>query len=225
MILSATKKFSKEKKKSVPISSEELIAFGLLLTQSSKFLELRSAAMFLLQFGLMARWSDVQQLKVGHVTVLASGDLQVYVSAAKNYEAYEAKSSFLASNPGGRVDVVAIVRAYMAARGGEPEEFLFSNCSKAKGGVINFLNTPLTASYASKLLRDGLYLSGFIADLVTLHSLKTGAVSEACNNGCPRHLLQRHCRWSSKSMVDYYHSQSLEVKLKACKYLNLFLPA
>ena len=94
--------------------------------------------MFLLQFGLMARWSDVQQLKVGQVMVLESGDLEVYVAAAKNYESYGAKSSFLACNPGGKVDVVAIVRAHMVARGGQPGDFLFSNCAKGKVGIFEY---------------------------------------------------------------------------------------
>ena len=101
--------------------------------------------------------------------------------------------------------MVAIVRSYLVARGGQPGEFLFCNFSKAKGGVVRFLNTPLTHSFAVKLLREGLYMSGFIADYVTLHSLKTGGVSEACNNGCPRNLLTRHTRWTAKNMVDYYH--------------------
>ena len=227
MIQTAIKKFAKPAKKSTPVSSKELIYFGILLTRQlgGEVKELRMAAMFLLQFGLMARWGDVQQLKVGQVMVLASGDLEVHVASAKNYESYAAKSSFLPSNPGGSVDVVAIVRSYLVAMGGQPGDVLFTNFTRAKGGGVRFLNTPLSGSNVVTLLREGLYMSGFIADHVTLHLVKTGAVSEARNNSCPRNLLCRHARWLAKNMVDYYHSQSLYVKLKACKYLNLFLPA
>ena len=86
----------------------------------------------------------------------------------------EAKSLFLPANPRGQVDVVAIVRSYLEARGGEVGNVLFSNFTRAKGGGVMFLNTPLNRGNAVTLLREGLYQSGFLADFVTLHSLKPG---------------------------------------------------
>ena len=160
------------------------------------------------------------------LSTLVSGDLEVLVSKAKNYKSFTAKSSFLAANPDGQVDSVAIICAYLDARGGEIGDFLFSNFARAKGGGIRFLNTPISKGNAVKLLREGMNKSGSLGDKFTLHSLKTGSISEARNTGrCSKEELRRHARWASCDMVDYYHNQSLEVKLCACKSLELFLPA
>ena len=169
----------------------------------------------------MARFDDVQNIKCGHVKVLWSRDLEVLVEKAKNYESFAATSSFLAANPGGRVDSVAIIRSYMDARSGEDGDFLFTNFSLAKGGGVKCHNTPVTENNAVKCLCEGLTKSGTPGEKYTLHSLKTGSISEVRNSGmCSKSELRRHARLASRDMVDCYHNQSLEVKLRASVTLH-----
>ena len=76
-----------------------------------------------------------------------------------------------------------------------------------------------------KCLREGLARSGTPGAQFTLHSLKTGLVSEARNSSrCSKSELMRNVLWASNDMVDYYHNQSLEVKLRASKALDIDLP-
>ena len=49
-------------------------------------IELRTAAFLLLQFNLMARFSDVQRIRCGEVVVIEGGHLKVKVVTSKNYK-------------------------------------------------------------------------------------------------------------------------------------------
>ena len=84
--------------------------------------------MFFLQFSLMDGLSDFQHIKV---------------KDAKNYENFEATSSFLAANPLGRVDSVDYIHRYVEARFGSEKDFLFSNLVKTKDG-FKCLDTPVS---------------------------------------------------------------------------------
>ena len=58
--------------------------------------------------------------------------------------------------------------------------------------------------------------------LYSLHSPRTGALSEAANaKDVDKDDLQRHVRWKA-GMVNYYHQLSLEKKLSSSKALNLY---
>ena len=46
--------------------------------------------MVLLQFSLMARYANIQFIKIKDVMLLPSWDLEVRVEKAKNYESFEA---------------------------------------------------------------------------------------------------------------------------------------
>ena len=61
LLQSATKKWSNPVRKATPVSSMEMTRFGLILSLGS-FKELRTAAVFLMQFGLMARFDDVEHI-------------------------------------------------------------------------------------------------------------------------------------------------------------------
>ena len=63
-----------------------------------------------------------------------------------------------------------------------------------KGGV-RWLDTPLTNDNAVKCLWEGLTMSGTPGAQLTLHSIKTGEVSEAKNSKrCPKVEIRRYAR-------------------------------
>ena len=57
----------------------------------------------------MARFSDIMLLRIKELEFLDSGDLRVTVSRAKNFESFNAKTSIITANPGGRVNMVGLV--------------------------------------------------------------------------------------------------------------------
>ena len=219
ILKSASKKWSKPVKKAAPLTSAEVSRLAIIPLEGS-FKDLRTAAMVLLQFSLMARYGDIQFILVKDVMLLPSGDLEVRVSIAKNYKVFEAKSSFIACNPLGRVDSVGVICRYLEARSGQPKDYLFTNLRKVKNGFL-CLDTTVTSDNAVKCLREGLTRSGSPGEKFTLHSLKTGSVWEARNSKrCSVSELRRHVRWVSKDMADRYHCQSIAAKLKALKALD-----
>ena len=73
------------------------------------------------------------------------------------------------------------------------------------------------------LLRSSLSMLGLDGKLFSLHSPRTGALSEAANSKkVEKDDLQRHVRWKSAGMVEYYHKLSLDKKLSASRALNIY---
>ena len=179
-------------------------------------LELRTAAFLLLQYNLMGRFTDIQRLRCGELSFLDGGHLKVHVVTSKNYEAYDAMTSFIVANPNARVYSVDIIRRYLEARNGEPEDFLFSNFRILHHGTrrIKFLNKVLSYDTVLKCMRGLMDRVGVAGSTYTLHSVKSGSFSEAYNSGLVDvNLLQKHARWVSRSMMDRYHKRSLEACL------------
>ena len=87
------------------------------------------------------------------------------------------------------------------------------------------LSLEKTVSYSNmlKLFRVGLNKIGLDGKLYSLHSLRTGSLSEASNsNLVDKMSLQRHARWKSSSMVNHYRELSLDKKLAASRALSLY---
>ena len=208
-------KYQKAARKSKTLSSEVVEAV-ILGVDFSNPLDLRTAAFLVLQFNLMGRFSDVQRLRCGELSFLPGGHLKVHVVTAKNFEAYDSMTSFVAANQHGRIFSVDIIRRYLEARNGEPEDFLFSNFRILHHGSrrITFLNKVLSYDTALKCMRGLMDRVGVPGNTYTLHSVKSGSFSEAYNSGLVETtLLQKHARWVSRSIMDRYHKRSLEAKL------------
>ena len=74
----------------------------------------------------------------------------------------------------------------------------------------------------SNMLQSSLTKIGLEGKFFSLHSIRTGSLSEAANSEkVSKSDLQRHTRWKS-SMVSYYHKLSLEKKLSVTKSLKLY---
>ena len=73
-----------------------------------------------------------------------------------------------------------------------------------------------------KLLRTSLDEIGLNGREYSLHSLRSGSLSEAANSSVERTLLQRHGRWKSDQMVNYYHQLSLDKRLAAPRALAFY---
>ena len=64
---------------------------------------------------------------------------------------------------------------------------------------------------------------GLDGKLFSLHSLRTGALSEAANSEkVGKDVLQHHVRWKSVGMAEYYQKLSLDKKLSASRALNIY---
>ena len=74
-----------------------------------------------------------------------------------------------------------------------------------------------------KLFREALDAIGLVGKDYSLHSVRTGALSEAANSeDVDKDDLRRHGRWKSLNMVDYYHELSLKKRLSAVKSLAIY---
>ena len=72
------------------------------------------------------------------------------------------------------------------------------------------------------LMRRALDDIGLTGKDFSLHSIRTGALSECANSNVDHQILQRHGRWKSSSMVNHYHQLSLDKKLQATRALAIY---
>ena len=215
-----TKMFSKEVKKAKPVSSEDVAKLVCSLDLDC-YKHLRTAAFVILMFNLMGRFSDIQYVRVEDVQPVEGGHLKVKIVIANNYESYEAQTSYMVGNPEGMVFCVDIVRRLMEARGGSPRDYLFTNFRFVQGKLV-VLDTVVTYDNFLKLFRAALVKADLPGVDFSLHSVKSGAFSEARNSGkVSVSVLRRHARWVSRKTVHRYFSMSLEVCLQSTRALRL----
>ena len=217
-------KFKKPVSKAKTLSSENVVDLVLKLLCSGSFKDERAANFFMLAFVAFARYEELSKLKPENVNFLASGDVELEFPSAKNYDVWDAKKTTVGrnKNPEACFHPMVILRSYMSKISGA--KYLFPNFKKGKNGKIKFLNEKVSYDNMLKCLREGL-ASIKLADSqkYSLHSLRTGAVSEAVNsNRVDKETIQRHVRWKSPEMVQHYAELSLEKKLEASLALNLY---
>ena len=217
-------KFKKPVSKAKTLSSENIVELVLKLLCSGSFKDERAANFFMLAFVAFARYEEISKLRPENVRFLQSGDVELEFPSAKNYNVWDAKKTTIGrnKNPEGCFHPMKILRTYMNKIGGA--EYLFPNFKRGKNGNIKFLNEKVSYENMLKCLREGL-ASIKLADShkYSLHSIRTGAVSEAVNsNLVDKETIQRHVRWKSPEMVQYYAELSLEKKLEASLSLNLY---
>ena len=91
------------------------------------------------------------------------------------------------------------------------------NFRKPKANSLVFLDSSVSYDNMLSLFRQGLDDIWLEGKTFSLHSVRTGAVSEAVNSKkCDRETIKRHVRWANVEMVDLYHKFSLENRLKPC---------
>ena len=219
---SIVKKFGKPVKKAKCIPSQLIRKMVLNLLSSGSFKDERTAVFLLMQFCFFARFEEIAKLKKSHVKI-NEGSLEVYFPSAKNYDKWDGKKSWIASNEGGAIDPVKIIKLYIAKLPEKPA-WLFSNFRLGKFKKISFIDKPLSYGNSLKLLRDALDGIGEDGKAFSLHSLRTGSLSEAANSArkVSRDEMRRHGRWKSIEMVDSYHELSMESKLGPSKTLGLY---
>lgn len=220
---SITKKFGKPVKKAKRIPSQLVKKMVLKLLSSGSFKDERTAVFILMQFCFFARYEEIARLEKSHVKI-SEGHLEVYFPSAKNYDKWDAKKSWIASNDGGAIDPVKIVKLYIAKLP-ENQTWLFANFRlQGKFKKISFIDKPLSYGNCLKLLREALDSIGEAGKSFSLHGLRTGSLSEAANSSrkvC-RDSLKRHGRWKAVEMVDSYHELSMENKLGPSKTLGIY---
>ena len=232
IVNSIKKKWSKPVKKATVIDSDilkKVIKFLILDPDVVQLKEERLAVLLLLQFCIFGRFEEVESLKVSDLKFLQSGDLAVVIPKAKNFESWDARTSYIAANPGGEINAVQIIAKYIARLGYEEDGFLFPSLKsvpvckkdlKVRRTVV--LLKPISYSNTLKEFRSVLDSIGLIGRNYSLHSPRTGGLSEAANSGrCSQNQLKRHGRWSSVKMADYYHKMLLEMKLQASRSLGI----
>ena len=230
IVKSIKKQWSKPVKKATVISSDILKKVLPFLLRSSSDVSVkdeRLAVMILLQFCIFARFEEVQSLRVSNLKVLDSGHLEVVIPKAKNFENWDARSSYIANNPESCFNAVEIISNYISKLNYQGDGLLFPSLRSTgkKGNLvkkIKLLLKPISYNCALKEFRSALSSVGLDGKKFSLHSLRTGGLSEAANSGlCSVAQLRRQGRWSSDKMADYYHKMSLDMKLQASRALNI----
>ena len=153
------------------------------------------------------------------LTFLPSGHLEVKVEQAKNFENWDSQCSYVAKNTEGNFDPLAIITPYFNFLAQNNSNWLFPNFRLTKAKKIKILDVHVIYS---NMLQSSLTKIGLEGKFFSLHSIRTGSLSEAANSEkVSKSDLQRHTRWKS-SMVSYYHKLSLEKKLSVTKSLKLY---
>ena len=119
------------------------------------------------------------------------------------------------------VPCVDIVKRFMEVRGGSPGDLLFTNFRVVQGSV-QVLDTVITYENFLKLFRAALVKADLPGVSFSLHSVKSGAFSEARNSKTVKvSVLRRHARWVSRKMVDRYFSMDLQTCLQPTRALRI----
>ena len=216
---SITKKYGRAVKKAKTLDSESIRNLVTTLLESGSFLDERSANFFLIQYLLFARFDEISKLSIENLKFLENGHLEVKIEKAKNFEVFDSQKSFISMGTDS-FEPVSIIKSYVAKLGNA--EFLFPNFKVEKKKIV-FLKKPVSYSNMLKLLRASLDKIGLDGKMFSLHSLRSGSLSEAANcDSVDNVSLQRHARWKTASMVNYYRELSLDKKLSASRALSLY---
>ena len=215
---SIVKKYAKPVKKAKTLSSVNVKAMVMSLLKSGDFKDERTAIFLLLQCVLFGRYEEIASLEKSNVVFLDSGDIQVHIPRAKNFDVWDSKSSFISK--GNNFDPVALIRNYISKLG--DSKFLFPNFKKGKKGAVVFKQEYVSYSNMLTLMRRALDDIGLTGKEFSLHCIRTGALSECANSNVDQQILQRHGRWKSSSMVNHYHQLSMDKKLQATRALSIF---
>ena len=100
-------------------------------------------------------------LKIEELEFLDSGDPRVTVSRAKNLESFNAKSSVITANPGGKINSVELLKKYLEIWKGSPEDFVFAFFWEVKGKV-DWLDKHVQEDVARKYLKVALANAGVV---------------------------------------------------------------
>lgn len=223
IVKSIRKKWSRPVKKAKCFESIELFKLVRNLLDKKDFKSDRAAIFFTIQFCICGRYEEVAKLKPSDISFLPSGHIEVKVEGAKNYEKWDAQTSLIAQNSSGSFDPVEIIRTYFNFISSKKSKWLFPNIRMLKGRKIDLLDSHVSYDNMLKTLRFSLSEIGVDGKAYTLHSLRTGGLSEAANSGSVSNSdLQRHVRWKSSTMVDYYHQHSLDKRLSVSRSLKLY---
>ena len=121
IVKSLIKNLSKTVKKASVIDSDiikKLVNF-LLNNDVVPLKDERLAIFSILQFCIFARFEELQSLKIQDLNFLVSGDLEINVTKAKNFENWDARKSYIAANTGGSIDPVSLISKYVQRLGYE----------------------------------------------------------------------------------------------------------
>ena len=215
-------KFRRPVKKAKTLASKDIEAAVSKLMESGSFKDLRTGVFLLLQFCAFARFEEIAQLRVEDVTFLVSGDMELHFLKAKNYDVADGQKCLIGKNPSG-MNPVTILESYIEKLNGS--QFLFPSFRPGKEGALVFLGKPVSYKNQLDLFRKSLDNIGLKGDDFSLHSPRTGAVSECVNTGAvQRENIARHVRWKNGNvqMVDYYNQMSIEKRLEPSKALKLY---
>ena len=223
ILKSINKKFSKPVKKAKCIDSDMIFKLVKSLLSEKSFKADRAAVFFLLQFTICGRFEEVAKLKLCNLSFLPSGHLEVKVEQAKNFENWDSQCSYVAKNTEGNFDPLAVITPYYNFLVENNSKWLFPNFRLAKGKKIKILDVHVSYGNMLQQLQSSLTKIGFEGKTFSLHSVRTGSLSEAANSEkVSKSDLQRHTRWKSPSMVQYYHKLSLNKKLSVSRSLKLY---
>ena len=223
IVKAISKRWGRPVKKAKRISSEMVAKMIPKLWSTGSFKDKRTAMFIILQFLCMGRFEEVAKLEKSFIEIVPPGNLKIYFPSAKNYEVWDAKTTWVAGNQDGLIDPVKIARDYLKLLPSEVK-WLFPNFRLGKKKSIVFFKNPVSYSKMLNLLRDALSSIGENGDDFSLHGIRTGALSEVANSSMkiPRDDIIRHGRWKSDKMVDQYHELSLEKKLAPSKALKFY---
>ena len=216
-----SKKFGKPVKKTEGLKSETVKKLLSKLLSSGSFKDERTAVFILLQFIFMARFEEMARLSKSNVSISSEGNIQIIFPSAKNYEKWDARTSWAQGTTGGEIEPIKIVQGYLAKLSVKVN-WLFPNFRKGRKGKINFCDKPLSYDNMLKLFKEALISIG--EKPRGLHGTRSGAISEAANSARKpeREVTARHVRWKNPEMLDLYHELSLDNKLAPSRALGLY---
>ena len=213
------KKYSKPVRKAKTVCSS-IIKEIVLFLMGKGLKEERTAVFLLMQFLLFGRYEEISKIKPENVLFREDGNIEVTLCEAKNYEVWVCQKSMIAKGEGS-FDPVKIIRDYAVKI--EGADWFFPNFKVGKNKTMVFYDKPISYNNMMKLFREVLDAVGLVGKSFSLHSIRTGALSEAANSKeIDKDDLRRHGRWKSFKMVDYYHKLSLEKRLSAVKALAIY---
>ena len=223
IVKSISQKWGKPVKKAKTISSELVAKLIPALLKSGSFKDHRTAIFILVQFICMARFEEVAKLEKQFIEVVPPGNLKILFPSAKNYNVWDAKTCWAAGNTGGFIDPVSLIQDYLKKLSSQVT-WLFPSFRIGKEQSMIFLNKPISYNNMLSLLREALSSIGEKGEEFSLHSIRTGSLSEVANSdrNVPRSDIMRHGRWKSLQMVDHYHELLLAKKLAPSKALKIY---
>ena len=156
----------------------------------------------LLSFFGMRRFDDLKEIRVGDVTVLEEGDLEIFVAKSKTDQEGRGFVFHVSGERHKGFSIPEVFRWYVDSVGLTDDDYLFPRFGGWRGKIV--VQGKYSVGYSTVAAQLKEFCLKNDIPVLTLHSGRRGGVTLAVECGIDKMTIKKVGNWSSEAVDDYY---------------------